>query len=110
VIAGDRVGRLQFPFTGLGIEHLVKVAIDAMLRVAGHHMDFALAFDHRVFAGRDRQPRLLHPFAKIGGLGRDAGHVALFLDRLRDVGDRFVVQTEKERKFLFCCHGCPQLT
>jgi hypothetical protein len=65
-------------------------------------MNFALAFDHGVFAGRDRHARLLDPFARIGGLGRDAGHVALLLDRLRDVGDGLVVQSKKEREFF--CH------
>ena len=105
VIAGQREGCLQRPGSGFGVENLMEVLVDAMLRVAGDRVDFALAFDDGMFAGRDRHARLLDPFAGIGGFRRDARHVALLLDRLGNVGDRFVVQAEKERKFLFCCHG-----
>jgi hypothetical protein len=87
----------------------MQISVDAMARIASNAMDLALAFDHGVLAGRDRHARLLEPFAWVGGLRRDADHVALLRDRLRNVGDGLVVQTEKERKFLFCCHGCPQL-
>src|SRR5262249_62353210 len=104
VVAGEREGRLNPPTSGFWIEHLVKILVDAMLCVAGDGVDLALAFDHRMLAGRDRHARLLDPFAGISGLGRDAGHVALFLDRFGNVGYRLVIQTEKERKFLFCYH------
>ena len=74
----------------------MEILVDAMFCVAGDGVNFALAFDHGMFAGRDRHSRLFNPFARICGLGRDAGHVALFFDRLGNVGDRLVVQTEKE--------------
>src|SRR5450759_1057553 len=77
MIARQREGCLQRPGAGLGIEHLMEIAIDAMARIAGDHVDLALTFDHGVFAGRDRQPRLLDPFPWIDGLGRNAGHVAV---------------------------------
>src|SRR5450631_771357 len=108
VIARQREGRFQRPGFARWIVDLVEILIDAMLRIAGDRMNFTLAFDHGVFAGRDRHARLLDPFARIGGLGRDAGHVALLLDRLGDVGNGLVVQAEKEWEFF--CHGPPQLT
>jgi hypothetical protein len=80
----------------------MKILVDPVLGVAGNRMNFALTFDHRMLAGRDGHARLFDPFAGIGGLGRDAGHVALLLDGFGNVGDRLVVQAEKERKFLFC--------
>src|SRR6187551_2729038 len=75
----------------------MEVAVDTMARIAGDDVDLALTFDHRVFAGRNRQPRLLDPFAGIGGLGRGTGQVALLLGRLRNFGDRAVVETGVQR-------------
>src|SRR5665213_3570764 len=80
----------------------MEALIDLVLRVAGDHVNAALAPDDGVFAGRNREPRLLDPAAGICRFRRDAGHITLFLDRLRDVGDGLVVETEKERKFV--CH------
>src|SRR5665213_610344 len=86
----------------------MEVLIDAMLGVACDRMNLALTFNDGVFAGRDGHARLLDPFARVGGLGRDRRHVALLLDGLGDVGDGLVVQAEKDREFF--CHGPPQLT
>ena len=99
VIARQREGRFQRPDAGLRIEHLMEILIDFMFRIAGDRVNFTLAFDDGVLAGRDRHARLLDPFAWICSLGRNAGHVTLLLDRLGDVGDGLVVQTEKEREF-----------
>src|ERR1700675_3285496 len=105
MIAWVREGRLERPGTGLWIKHLVEILVDTMLCVARDRVNLPLTFNHGMFAGRDRHPWLLHPFAWIGRLRRNARHVALLLDGLGDVGDCLVVQTEKERKFLFCWHG-----
>ena len=107
VVARVREGRLQRPGLARRIVDLVKALIDPVLGVTGDGVDFALALDHRVLAGRDRHARLFHPFARIGRLGRDAHHVALLLDGLGDFGDRLVVQAEEKRKFF--CHDGPQL-
>src|SRR5262245_32694593 len=109
MVAREREGCLQRPDAAFRIEHLMKILVDAVLGVAGNRMNFALALDDRMLAGRDRHARLFDPFAGIGGLGRDAGHVALLLDGFGNVGDRLVVQAEKERKVLFC-HELPELT
>ncbi len=101
MITGKREGRLQRPSSGVGLEYLVEVLINAMLGIAGDRMDSALAFDDGVLAGRARHPRLLYPFAGIGRLWRNAGHVALFLRRFWNVGDRLVVQSKKKWKLLF---------
>ena len=105
-----REGRLQRPDASFRIEYLVKILIDAMLCIPGNGMNFALAFDNRVLAGRDGHAWLLDPFAWIGGLGCDAGHVPLLLDSFWNVGDLLVIQAEKNRKFLFSCHDGPQVS
>ena len=88
----------------------MKILVDAMLGVAGDGVNFALAFDDGVLTCRNRHTRLFDPFAGIGGLRRHTGHIALLLDSFWNVGNRLIVQTEKERKFLFCCHDKPQVT
>src|SRR4029450_11328989 len=75
MVAREREGRLQRPAAAFRIEHLMKILVDPVLGVAGNRMNFALTFDHRMLAGWDRHARLFEPFAGIGGLGRDAGHV-----------------------------------
>ena len=103
VVARMREGGLERPLLRLRVVDLMEGLIDAMLGIAGDDVDLALAFDHGVLAGRDRQPRHLHPAAGVGRLRRDASHVALLFDGLRDVGDGLVVETEKERKLF--SHG-----
>src|SRR5262245_24386679 len=88
----------------------MKILVDTMLCVAGDRVNFALAFDDRVFACRDRHTRLFDPFAGIGCLRRYTGHVALLLDGFWNVVNRLVIQAKKEWKFLFCCHDKPQVT
>src|SRR5581483_3573884 len=92
VIARYRKRRLQRPGTRFGVVDLMEIGVEAMSRVAGNDVDVALALDHGVLAGRDRQPRLLDPAAWITGLRRNAGDVALLFDRRRDRRDRAIVQ------------------
>src|SRR6516162_3425853 len=87
----------------------MEILVDTMLCVTGDGVNFALAFNDGVLACRNRHARLFDPFARIGCLRRHTGHIALFLDGFWNVGDRLVVQAEKERKFLFCCHDKPQV-
>ena len=102
VIARMRECRLQRPGFRCRVIDLMEILIDAMLGIAGNAVDLAAAFDHSVLAGRNRHTRLLDPLAGIGGFRRNARHVALFLHRCRDRGDRLVVQPEKNRKLWFC--------
>jgi hypothetical protein len=71
--------------------------IDAMTCIAGDHVNFARAFDHRVLANRNRQPRLLDPSPRIGRDRRYAGHVALLFDGRRNAGDIAIEQTREQR-------------
>src|SRR5262249_23574108 len=66
VIARQGKRRLLRPAFRFWIVDLVKAAIDAVARIAGDHMNFAHAFDHRMLAYGDRQSRLLHPSPRIG--------------------------------------------
>src|SRR5262249_39204488 len=91
VIAGQWKRRLQRPRPRLRVEYLMKVLVDPMFGVPGDRMNLALTLNNRVLARRDQHPRLLDPFAWIGGFRRNAGHVALLLDRLGNVRDRFIV-------------------
>src|SRR5262245_31613960 len=104
VVARQGEGRLERPAARFWVEDLVKILIDAMLRIPGNGVNFALAFDNRMLAGRNGHARLLDPFARISGLGCDARYVPLLLDSFWNVGDRLLIQAEKYRKFLFICH------
>src|SRR5215472_18080968 len=87
MVARQRKRRLLRPAFRLRIVDLVKAAIDAVARIAGDHMNYAHAFDHRMLADWYRQARL---FAPSPGIGRDrdnASHVALLLDGRRNAGD-----------------------
>jgi hypothetical protein len=106
VVAGVRKRRLERPRFRRWVIDLMKILIDAVLGVAGNAVDFAAAFDDGVLAGRDRHARLLDPFAGVSRLGRDAGHIALLLDRCRYRGDGSVVEAEKNRKLWFS-HDAP---
>src|SRR3974390_3552489 len=101
MVAGKGEGRLQRPSPRLAAVDLMKIAVDTMLRIASDHVDVAATFDHRMFAGRDRQARHLAPTAGVLSRLRNAGHVALLLNGLGNIGDGFVVQAEEERKLLF---------
>ena len=101
MIAGQRKRRFLRPAFRLGIVDLVKAAIDAVARIAGDHVNFAHAFDHRVLADRNRQARLLDPSARIGRDRGNAGHVTLLLDRRRNAGDVAIEQTGEQR--IACC-------
>jgi hypothetical protein len=87
MIARQRKRRLRRPAFRFWIEDLVKAAIDAVARIAGDHVNFAHAFDHRMLADRNRQARLLDPASRIGRGGRNAGQVTLLRDGCRNAGD-----------------------
>ena len=71
----------------------MKPAIDPVARIAGDHMNFGHAFDHRMLADRNWQTRLLDPTPGIGSDRGNAGQVTLLSDACGNAGDAAVKQS-----------------
>ena len=97
MVAGQRKRRFLRPAFRLGIVDLVKATVDPVARIAGDHVNFAHAFDHRMLAHRNRQARLLDPSPGIGRDWGNAGHVTLLVDRRRNAGDVAIEQAGEQR-------------
>src|SRR5215472_4222243 len=92
MVARQRERRLLRPALRFGIVDLVKAAIDAVARIAGDHMNFAHAFDHRMLADRYRQARLLDPSSRIGRGRGNAGDITLLRHARGNAGDVAIEQ------------------